>query len=57
MPFANASRFAVLVLVISLLAALGLASTSASASSPIAAASGQRTAHICAKRTKRPAAL
>jgi len=57
MPFANASRLAVLVLVISLLATLGLVSTSASASGPIATASSQRAAHICAKRTKRPAAL
>jgi hypothetical protein len=51
MPLANISRSAILVLVTSLLATLGLASTSAAAST-----STQSAAHICAKRTQRPAA-
>lgn len=51
MPLANASRSALLVLVIGLLATLGLAS--AASASPAT----QSAAHICAKRTERAAAM
>jgi Bacterial Ig domain len=57
MPFAHPLRSALSVLVISLLVTLVLASSGASAAGPLATASSQSVAHICAKRTKRTAAM